>query len=365
MRKFANRIWGSLFKILGFLCLGFVLFLLLVMMYHDFAFFDYVETEVLIAIFAGLGFYILDFIITKFIKNKRHLLITQSILLLFIAAGSWLYYLKTLAYTTIILTHKNRQEAAIIFGIKGYPPLPESNWWKITIKIPENGVLMTSSTLDDLKNYPIRIIQNNWIVDQKIQTFYHPCIVTNNQLEVQYLSGEKCKCNYVSIPRSNTRIQNHCYAVYDSLALGLLTSKVKDKYYKKVVFRDSGGLYFDSRLLPNNWKGPLPDCVSQFNWYKAIFSKSSIHVIPPGIVRNPNITELYFSDTRLSTIDSTISLMTNLRLLDVSGTPMDQWPESISQLKQLKILNITNTPNIKTQLKYLKRLLPNTTFIYN
>ena len=102
-----------------------------------------------------IGFALLLFLLdwlTKKTKTSKVFWISQAVLSLSYIAFLTFSYLDWNKHNLIVFPNEFQGNGGIVFGIEGYPELPEMKYWVRTIEIPSNGVLITSTKEEELPN---------------------------------------------------------------------------------------------------------------------------------------------------------------------------------------------------------------------
>ena len=172
----------------------------------------------------GILLYLIEYILVRKKTRKKVYWAFQSVALL--ASGLILLfaYLQSTARTDFIT--QNKDELIIIYEIKGYPPLPRTIFWRKKVLIPENGILMTSSSVLELTGY-----RKNYF-DQKgneitMHRQYNSEYCSNNQtvVSVDYFTS---KLNSYHIPCGQTEFRIAFQLIFDSICKGEIKSTFID-----------------------------------------------------------------------------------------------------------------------------------------
>ena len=124
------------------------------------------------------------------------------------------------AKTRLIFLGRTKNEAIIVYGIEGYPPLPTSYFWRKDVIIPDSGLLITSSLIEDLPGYhrdyfdgKANPIQMNNLFVQDV------CLDTTILIVAQYFTP---KMYYPYIPFDQNDLQRDYKPYMTKFALGKL-----------------------------------------------------------------------------------------------------------------------------------------------
>ncbi|PZE17541.1 hypothetical protein DNU06_06855 [Putridiphycobacter roseus] len=217
------RLVGSPIKLIAFLLvvyLAFILFYLIAWTNLK----GYTHVWILLV---AVGLYLInDFFSKKRVGVKAYWSV-QIIVVIMVFGAVKLIALKQDAKTIYVIPESAKDEVIILFGIEGYPELPKTTMWKKNILIPDNGLLVTSSMMDELPGYRRNYIKpdgqgislNNLFVQEY-------CALESDRLIISaYLTP---KFYYPTIPTGLSDIQNTYQQYYDSICSGQLISKYKD-----------------------------------------------------------------------------------------------------------------------------------------
>ena len=217
------RLVGSPIKLIAFLLIIYVAFILFYLIAWT-NLKGYIHFWVLLI---ALGLYLIDsFFPKKRVGGKAYWTI-QIIAVLLVFGGVYLIILKQAAKTIFVIPESAKNEVVILFGIEGYPALPKANFWKKTIEIPENGLLVTTSMIDELPGYKKDYInQKGEVISMNNLFVQEICSLEEDRLIIAcYLTP---KNYYPTIPYGLSDLQNTYQQYYDSICTGQLVSKYKD-----------------------------------------------------------------------------------------------------------------------------------------
>lgn len=89
----------------------------------------------MIVIGIGLVLFVADVVVQRHIEQHWRFRTRISLSVAYLLLMAWVYA-DSQKHNTIIFPKGFSGEAGIIFGVKGYPPLPETEWWEKRIAIP-------------------------------------------------------------------------------------------------------------------------------------------------------------------------------------------------------------------------------------
>ena len=172
----------------------------------------------------GIGFLILllsFFLIKK--ASKYQYWTIQIILSVLLIIGFSLFQRYISGQTILEYENKFNGSGGIIFGIAEYPELPDDFLWRRHIKIPESGVIITSTPMEEIR-YKYELIN---VQDLYEKTDYF------NVAHRRSINCEKIEIRYAEFQNSNNNfkfIDSIVGQVCDSLKTGYLTTIYKDAY---------------------------------------------------------------------------------------------------------------------------------------
>lgn len=293
--------------------------------------------------------YLIDFIVTRLIKSPKVHRLTQ----LTLAASYLLFcfwaYMKQGEHNAMIFPDNYKGQAGIIFGIEGFPPLEKTKFWKKTINIPDDGILITSTKQEEIPNTIRYYFRNGKSGDyNKIHwdpNFEYPCIVNNSVI----------KAWLFSIGGNSTfQVQKRISELANEINKGM----IKSLYYtnEKVVTDDVNGPYL--WLLDRNLRF-LPDAVANLNVYKVVLTGNNFTEIPKQILSIKNLEDITIGHNPITEITPGISNVRRLKSLILNATKIAGIKTDLSQLDSLEYFDfssneashlpeqVKNIPNLK------------------
>ncbi|PQJ81121.1 leucine-rich repeat domain-containing protein [Polaribacter glomeratus] len=316
----------------------------------------------------GLLLYLIDFLLKISITNKRVFKISQiSITVIYVLFLCW-SYLKWQEHNQIIFPKGFNGEAGIIFGIDAYPKLPETIFWTKKINIPENGILITSTKIEEIPNRIQLYTENGRVTDiDKINwnpNFEYDCIINENVIKAWLFTTQKSKEN-----TAKTKITALC----NDIELNNINSSYKRK--NPIIWSDIKGKYL---WLQSKGLTSLPDGLDTLNIYKAILTGNDLTEIPKQVFEistlqdlimaaNPisefpcalnklkRLKSLSFAATRIKEINCDLSEYGNLEYFDISRNKLTQLPDEIKNIPNLKWLSLDG--NSFTNLSFVDKRL--------
>jgi hypothetical protein len=336
--------------------------------------FGYLIVLGLIIIGVGLFVYLIEYFIRRFLKKKRAFWITQSIFIGAYLILAFVTYMKWQEHNAIVFPKDFKGQAGIIFGIEGYPELPETKFWKKTINLPENGLIITSTKAEDIPNTVRFSFTDNSFVDyNRINwepDFEVDCITSNSKIKswlFQVSDNESFTVKNI--------MTDLCDQIY---TIG------KKSFYKSensVIWTDDNGKYL---WLQNIGLTSLPNGLGKLDIYKAILTGNDLREIPPQIFEITSLQELIlavnpisdfpcelvklkrlksvsFADTKIKEINCDLSQFESLEHFDISRNNLTKLPEQIKNIPNLTWLSLnsnqlTDFSFIDNRLKHLEML---------
>lgn len=297
----------------------------------------------------GVILYLIDFIVTRFIRNPKIYRATQITLAVSYLLFCFWVYIKQGEHNAIIFPDNYKGQAGIIFGIKGYPALEETKFWKKTIQIPDNGILITSTKQEQIPNTIRYYFRNGKTGDyNKIfwdANFEYPCIVNNNIIKAWLFTFDGTPT--IQVQKKVTELANE-----------INEGKIKSLYQSnnKVVADDTNGLYL---WLQDKNLDFLPDAVSNLNVYKVILTGNNFNEIPKQILSIKNLEDLTIGHNPITEITPGIYSLKRLKSLTLNATKITDIKTDLSKLDSLEEFDfssngtsylpeeVKNIPNLK------------------
>lgn len=298
---------------------------------------------------AGLILYLVDHIIPRFFKNKRPFWAAQWILsVCYLLFASWVY-LKWQEHNSIIFPKNYKGQAGIIFGIEGYPKLPETKFWTKTIKLPENGIIITSTKVEDVPSFTRYYYKDNSLVDmEKIDwepNFEFDCIVCDSKIVSWIFTVDDSKTGIIK--DTITKLCNQ-----------IATKQLSSAYLSEhsSINTDEKGKYL---WLQNRGITSLPDGLDQFSLYKVILTGNNLTEIPEQILQITSLEDLVIAVNPITDLPKDLNKLQKLRSISVAETNIKEIKIDLSHLDSLEHFDlarnnlirlpdeIKNIPNLK------------------
>lgn len=335
-----KRIINSPLKIIGLLT---VIFGLLGVLTFSYFFFIGIY---LVGI--GLFIYLINYVILKLLKDGKKYWITQFILAASYLILAFVFYMKWQEHNYIIFPKEFKGQAGIIFGIDGYPELPKTRFWKKTIRMPKNGIIITSSKEEDIpRSTRFAYTDNSTVQYQDINwepNFEMDCIVCDSKL----------KSWLFQVDSGSSVIKETMATLCNEIA-----DSKKKSYYKSensVVWSDDKGKYL---WLQNKGLSSLPDGLGKLNIYKAILTGNNFKEIPRQILEIESLEELVLAVNPITEFPCTISRLKKLKSISVAETGIKDINCDLSRLDSLEHFDISRNglTKVPEQIKTIPNLI--------
>ena len=252
-------------------------------------------------------------------------------------------------HNAIIFPDNYKGQAGIIFGIKGYPPLKETKFWKKTIEIPDNGILITSTKQEEIPNTVRYYFRNGKTGDYNKITwdpnFEYSCIINNSVIKSWLFTFDN---------NSTPQIQ----VTITDLANKINKGEIKSMYTtdNQFVSEDNKGRYL---WLQDKNLDFLPDAVSNLNIYKAILTSNNFKEIPTQILSIKSLEDLTIGHNSITEITPAISNLKRLKSLTLNATKIIDIKTDLSRLDSLEHFDFSSnqTSHLPDQVKNIPNLI--------
>jgi len=338
-----KRLISSSLKILGLLTI--LLGLLIVV-------FTYGYLIVLALIFIGVGLmlYLIDYWVKRFSRDRKSFWALQSIFTILYISSVFVIYMTWQEHNYIIFPKNFKGQAGIIFGIAGYPELPKTKFWKKTIVMPDDGVLITSTKVEDIPNTIRCAYANNPEFDETSvnwdPNFEIDCIVCDSRIK-SWLFNTGSEVSTVK-------------DVMTSLCNEIASRKRASAYksVNPVIQTDSRGPYL---LLNWNSLTSLPNGLEKFNLYKVLLAGNEFKEVPEQIFRIKSLETLIMADNPINEFPCNITQLKYLKSISFAKTGIKQVDCDLSQLDSLEHFDLSS--NELTLLPEQIKSIPNLTWL--
>lgn len=297
----------------------------------------------------GLIIYLVNFSVSRFIKTRKVFWWTQfTLTTLYLFFCFWMY-MKQGEHNAIIFPDNYKGQAGIIFGIEGYPPLKETKFWKKTIEMPDNGILITSTKQEEIPNTVRYYFRNGKTGDYDKITwepnFEYSCIVNNNVIKSWFFTFDN---------NSTTQIQEKITELANEINKG----EIKSFYTtdNRFVSDDNKGKYL---WLQDKNLDFLPDAVSNLDIYKAVLTNNNFKEIPTQILSIKSLEDLTIGHNPITEIPPDISNLKRLKSLTLNATKITAIKTDLSKLDSLEHFDLSSneTSHLPDQVKNIPNLI--------
>lgn len=282
-----------------------------------------------------IGFALLLFLLdslTKKTKTRKAYLVSQAVLSVAYIAFLTFSYLDWSKYTLIVFPNDFEGYGGIVFGIEGYPELPEMKYWERTIEIPSNGVLITSTKEEELPNKLQFQYQDGRILDFRDSTwnFSHsiefPCILSNSIVKHYSFSiGTYSSSNFQEL------LANIC----DSVNQGKVVTVYVSEY--SPIMKEVETPYL---LLQNRGLSQLPQNINTLPVKQIILTGNNFTEIPTEVLNMPQLEELLIGHNPVSKLPNNLESLKKLKRLSINATQIKEFPSDLSALESLETIGL-------------------------
>lgn len=309
------------------------------------------------AYFIGLALllFLLDWL-TKKTKTKKIYWTLQTALSLAYVAFLTFSYLDWSKHNLIVLPTDFQGDGGIVFGIEGYPELPEMEYWKRTIEIPSNGVLITSTKEEELPNKlqfqykdgsTLNFRDSTWNFSYSTE---YSCILTNSVIKNYSFNIGNSPSSY---------FQESLSKLCDSINQGNLVSHYQAEYSLIVHEVENPYLHLQDRGLSK-----LPENINTLQVKQIILTSNNFTEFPKEILNMPQLEELLIGHNPVSKLPDNLVALKNLKRLSINSTLIKDFPEDLTALENLETIGLDHNeykkvPEPILTIPNLKRLLLN------
>lgn len=282
-----------------------------------------------------IGFALLLFLfdwLTKKTKTRKAYWISQIALSVAYVAFLILSYLDWNKHNLIVFPNEFQGDGGIVFGIEGYPELPEMKYWIKTIEIPSNGVLITSTKEEELPNKFQFQYQDGSSLDFRDSTwnFSHstefPCILTSSIVKhYSFKIGNNSSSNFQEL------LSNLC----DSINKGKLVTAYVSEYSPIVKEVETPYLH-----LQNKGLSKLPQNINTLQVKEIILTGNNFTEFPAEVLNMPQLEELLIGHNPVSKLPDNLESLKNLKRLSINATQVKEFPSDLSALESLETIGL-------------------------
>jgi Leucine-rich repeat (LRR) protein len=285
------------------------------------------------AYFVGfaLFLFLIDWL-TKKTKTKKTYWISQIVLSAAYVAFLTLSYLDWNKHNLIVLPNSFQGDGGIVFGIEGYPKLPEMKYWVRTIEIPSSGILITSTKEEELPNkFQFQFADgSNLNFRDSTWNFSHStefrCILTSFVVKhYSFKIGNNSSSNFQEL------LSNLC----DSVNQGKLVTAYTSGYSPIVKEVETPYLH-----LQNEGLSELPKNINTLEVKRIILTGNNFTEFPEEVLNMPQLEELLIGHNPVSKLPDNLESLKNLKRLSINATQIKEFPSDLSALQSLETIGL-------------------------
>jgi Leucine-rich repeat (LRR) protein len=296
------------------------------------------------------GVYSILLLVSFFLKKSkiRNRNILEYGLILIYVISHTLYYLNWDVGSELYFNENkvpfvgNNQNFIIVFGIDGKEELPNNTFTDNEIYIPENGILLTSSSTDSYK-HSYRF-EKDGSGSRFVTDYFEECNcygIANHQFN--YVVG--------AINDSGTIDYNYENAILETICDKLNTGGIKSNLtsgYKDGTYLEQTEIVINNKNLTSLPKGLLE---LQNLEYINIHS-NDLKTIPLEVYQFLKLKKLYIGFNNIVELPDKIGTLTTLESLAVNGNELTDLPDTLLTLPKLNYLSVReNKFSEETQLE--------------
>lgn len=303
-----------------------------------------------------IGFALLLFLLdwlTKKTKTSKAYWISQVVISLSYVAFLTFSYLDWNKHNLIVFPNEFQGDGGIVFGIEGYPELPEMKYWVRTIEIPSSGILITSTKKEELPNKfkfqykdgnSLDFSDSTWNFSYSTE---FPCILTNSVIKnYSFTIGNTSRTSFQEL------LSNLC----DSINQGKLVTAYFSDYSPVVKEVETPYLH-----LQNEGLSKLPKNISTLEIKEIILTGNHFTEFPPEVLNMPQLEVLLIGHNPISKLPDHLNGLRTLKRLSINATLIKEFPSDLSTLENLESIGLDhndfkNVPEPILTIPNLKRL---------
>jgi Leucine-rich repeat (LRR) protein len=282
-----------------------------------------------------IGFALLLFLLdwlTKKTKTSKALWISQAVLSLSYIAFLTFSYLDWNKHNLIVFPNEFQGDGGIVFGIEGYPELPEMKYWVRTIEIPSNGVLITSTKEEELPNKFQFQYEDGSNLDFRDSTWNFsysaefPCVLTSSVIKnYSFKIGDSTSSNFQQVLSS----------LCDSINQGNVVTAYESEYSPIVNEVETPYLHLQDRGLSK-----LPKNINTLQIKEIILTGNNFTEFPEEVLNMPQLEELLIGHNPVSKLPDNLDGLKNLKRLSINATLIKEFPSDLSAFVNLESIGL-------------------------
>jgi hypothetical protein len=282
-----------------------------------------------------IGFALLLFLLdwlTKKTKTSKAYWISQVVLSLSYVAFLTFSYLDWNKHNLIVFPNEFQGDGGIVFGIEGYPELPERKNWVRTIEIPSSGILITSTKEEELPNKFQFQYKDGSSLDFRDSTWNFsysnefPCILTSAEVKhYSFKIGNNSSSNFQEL------LANLC----DSINKGKLVTAYISDYSPIVKEVEKPYLHLQDKGLSK-----LPQNINTLLVKEIILTGNNFTEFPAEVLNMPQLEELLIGHNPVTKLPDNLEFLKNLKRLSINATQIKEFPSDLSALESLETIGL-------------------------
>lgn len=282
-----------------------------------------------------IGFALLLFLLdwlTKKTKTSKEYWISQVVLSLSYVAFLTFSYLDWNKHNLIVFPNEFQGDGGIVFGIEGYPEIPEMKYWVRTIEIPSSGILITSTKEEELPNRFQFQYKDGSRLDFRDSTwnFSHstefPCILTSSVVKhYSFKIGNNSSSNFQEL------LSNLC----DSVNQGKLVTAYVSEYSPIVKEVETPYLH-----LQNEGLSKLPQNINTLQVKEIILTGNNFTEFPAEVLNMSQLEVLLIGHNPVSNLPDNLDGLKNLKRLSINATLIKEFPSDLTALENLESIGL-------------------------
>lgn len=251
----------------------------------------------------------------------------------------------------IVFPKEYKGQAGIIFGIEGYPELPKTKFWKKTINIPKNGIIITSTKVEEIPSRIQFAFTDKSIID-------YNQINWNPNFEVDCIISDRKVKSWLFLIGSNetSNLKNKMTELCNEISANKLNSFYKTEF--PAITTDNRGKYL---WLQDKGLTSLPSGLGKLDIYKAILTGNNFTRIPLQIFEITTLEDLILAVNPISEFPCNLSKLKRLKSISFANTDIKEIDCDLSQLDSLEDFDISR--NGLTKFPEQIKTIPNLTWL--
>jgi hypothetical protein len=304
----------------------------------------------LLILISALLLYVINYIASKTEYGKT---IQIGVTVVYVLTG-FCYVMKWQEHTTYIFSKIPKEAVGVVFGIEGYPALPATFLWAKAIRMPNSGVIITSTKEEDMPAWQRYQFSDGSVIGaDKINwnpNYQFPCIKSKGVVKAWLFS---------KVGKSDSLVQKHIVEIVNRIDAGKLKTSYMSSSGVSVVDAKDGAYI----TLQNAGLAYLPDAVTTLPINTIYLAQNKFTSLPPQLYRIKTLHSVYLSanpikslpvdlyklrglksllvgKTEIRVIKTNLSNLDSLEDFDISSNKLTVFPENIKTIPHLRWLSI-------------------------